>query len=41
MRKAILVGFDTEQQARMGERVLRDLHTEGPITLYNVAIVAR
>jgi uncharacterized membrane protein len=41
MNKVIFVGFDTEQQARTGEHVLHQLHTEGPVTLHNVAIVVR
>ena len=41
MSKVIFVGFDTEQQARTGEWVLHELHREGPITLYNVALVVR
>lgn len=41
MRKVIFVGFDTEQQARTGESLLHELHSEGPITVYNVAIVVR
>ncbi len=41
MSKVIFVGFDTEQQARTGEWLLHELHREGPITLYNVAVVVR
>jgi len=41
MSKVIFIGFDTEQQARTGEWLLHELHREGPITLYNVAIVVR
>ncbi len=41
MRKVILVGFDTEAQAREGEGVLRDMHRRGAIALYSEAIVTR
>lgn len=41
MSKVILVGFDTEEQAREGDRVLHEMHGEGPITLYNAAIVVK
>ncbi len=41
MSKVIFVGFDTEQQARTGEALLHELHTEGAITLYNAAVVVR
>ncbi len=41
MSKVILVGFDTEKQAREGERVLREMHRDGAITLYTDAIVVR
>ena len=41
MRKMIFAGFDTEQRARTGESLLRELHREGAVTLRHVALVVR
>lgn len=41
MNKVIFVGFDSEQKAYEGDRALRDMHTEGTLTLYNDAVVVK
>ncbi len=41
MSKVIAVAFDTEEQAREAEGVLHEMHKDGPITLYNQAIVVK
>jgi uncharacterized membrane protein len=41
MNKVIYVGFDTEAKAYEGDRVLRDMHREGTLTLYNDAVVVK
>ena len=41
MEKVIFVGFDTEQQAYEGDRALREMHTDGTLTLYNDAVVVK
>jgi uncharacterized membrane protein len=41
MNKVIFVGFDTEQKAYEGDRVLHAMHREGTLTLYNDAVVVK
>ena len=41
MNKVIFVGFDTEQKAYEGDRVLHDMHRDGTLTLYNDAVVVK
>ena len=41
MNKVIFVGFDTEAKAYEGARALRAMHSEGTLTLYNVAVVVK
>ena len=39
--KVIVIGFDTEEQAREAERVLHQMHRERALTLFNAAIVVK
>jgi uncharacterized membrane protein len=41
MDKMVVVVFDSERQAYEGVRILKDLHAEGSITLYEEAIIAK
>lgn len=41
MNKVIFVGFDSEQKAYEGDRALRDMHSDGTLTLYNDAVVVK
>jgi uncharacterized membrane protein len=41
MNKVIFVGFDSEQKAYEGVRALREMHTDGTLTLYNDAVVVK
>ena len=41
MDKVVAVVFNDEKQAYEGLRAFRDLHTDGSITLYSNAVVAK
>jgi uncharacterized membrane protein len=41
MTKFVVATFGTEAKAYEGKRALRDLHNEGEITLYGLAVVAK